>query len=73
MKIAIIGAGAIGSLVAGYLKLKGEDVFLVGRPDTVKAITENGLSISGRRGDFKVDIPIYKTLLCLLFIWINMF
>jgi 2-dehydropantoate 2-reductase len=63
MKIAVIGAGAIGSLVAGYLKLKGEDVFLAGRPNAVKAITENGLKISGIRGDFKVNIPAHKTLL----------
>jgi len=63
MKIAVIGAGAIGSLVAGYLKLQGEDVYLVGRAEAVKAVTENGLRISGSRGDFKVDIGIYEMLI----------
>jgi len=63
MNIAVIGAGAIGSLAASYLKLKGEDVYLVGRPDGVKAVTENGLRISGVRGDFKVDIGIYEMLI----------
>lgn len=62
MKIAVIGAGAIGSLVAGYLKLKGEDVYLVARPDAVNAISKNGLKISGCRGDFKVNIGIYESL-----------
>ncbi|MCX5700403.1 MAG: ketopantoate reductase family protein [Candidatus Omnitrophica bacterium] len=62
MKIAVIGAGAIGSLVAGYLKLKGEDVYLVGRPATVKAIKENGLKISGCRGEFKASVDIYEML-----------
>jgi 2-dehydropantoate 2-reductase len=63
MRIAVIGAGAIGSLVAGYLKLKGEDVYLVARPDALKSGGENGLKISGARGDFKVDISIYDTLI----------
>ena len=63
MKIAVIGAGAIGSLVAGYLKLKGEDVYLVGRAEAVKPVAESGLKISGIRGDFKVDIGIYDSLI----------
>jgi len=62
MKIAVIGAGAIGCLVAGYLKNKGEEVTLVGRIAAVNAIKENGLSISGVRGDFKVRISISDTL-----------
>ncbi|MFA5286698.1 MAG: 2-dehydropantoate 2-reductase [Candidatus Omnitrophota bacterium] len=57
MKIAVIGAGAIGALVAGYLKLKGEDVLLVGRPESIRAINKDGLKISGVRGSFKVEIP----------------
>lgn len=56
MKIAVIGAGAIGALVAGYLKLKGEDVSLVGRPESIRAINKDGLKISGIRGDFKFEI-----------------
>ena len=58
MKIAVIGAGAIGSLVAGYLKLKGEDVTLVGRLDSVMAIREHSLRISGVRGEYKIPIDI---------------
>lgn len=55
MKIAVIGAGAIGSLVVGYLKLKGEDISLVGHSSSVKAIQEKGLEISGVRGNFRID------------------
>jgi 2-dehydropantoate 2-reductase len=62
MKIAVVGAGAIGNLVAGYLKLKGEDVTLVGRPDSVRAIKKEGLRISGVRGDFHVNLEVYERL-----------
>lgn len=62
MKITVIGAGAIGSLVAGYLKLKNEDVSLVGHRDSVKAIQEKGLQISGVRGNFNLKIDIAEKL-----------
>jgi len=62
MRIAVIGAGAIGCLAAGYLKEKGEEVTLVGRAQAVNAIKENGLGISGVRGDFKIQISISDTL-----------
>lgn len=62
MKIAVIGAGAIGALIAGYLKLKGEDVSLVGRPEAVCIINKEGLKISGVRGNFKVDIFAHEVL-----------
>jgi 2-dehydropantoate 2-reductase len=51
MKIAVIGAGAIGSVVAGYLAKAGEDVLLVGRKDQVDAINQNGLLVKGIRGE----------------------
>jgi len=62
MRIAVIGAGAIGCLAAGYLKEKGEEVTLVGRGSAVKPIKENGLAISGVRGNFLVRIDISDTL-----------
>ena len=45
MKIAVIGGGAIGSVVAGFLAKEGEDVLLVARQAHVDAINENGLTI----------------------------
>ncbi|MDP2927286.1 MAG: 2-dehydropantoate 2-reductase, partial [Candidatus Omnitrophota bacterium] len=62
MRIAVIGAGAIGCLVAGYLKERGEEVTLVGRGSTVKAINEQGIAISGVRGNFLVRVSIADTL-----------
>ncbi len=62
MKIAVIGAGAIGCLVAGYLKEKGEEVSLVGRGLVVNAIKENGLVISGVRGTIKARVSISDSL-----------
>lgn len=62
MKIAVIGAGAIGNLVAGYLKLKDEAVSLVGRAHSVAAINKNGLSISGVRGNVKVTLMVSERL-----------
>ncbi|MFA6281901.1 MAG: 2-dehydropantoate 2-reductase [Candidatus Omnitrophota bacterium] len=62
MKIAVIGAGAIGGLVAGYLKEQGEDVILVGTKEAVNAINKNGLRISGARGELKVNIQAFASL-----------
>lgn len=73
MKIAVIGAGAIGGVVAGYLKLKCEDICIIGHAESIKAINEKGLEISGVRGnlntkinascelDFKPDLVILAT------------
>lgn len=60
MKIAVIGAGAIGGLVAGYLKLKQEEVSLVGHPAAVLAIKKSGLEISGVRGELKIGLPVQE-------------
>lgn len=56
MRIAVIGAGAIGAVVAGYLTKAGQDVLLVGRPDQVKAIKANGLTINGARGNENIRV-----------------
>jgi 2-dehydropantoate 2-reductase len=50
MKIAVIGAGAIGSVVAAYLSKAGLDVTLIGKKDQVDVISENGLHVRGVRG-----------------------
>jgi 2-dehydropantoate 2-reductase len=62
MKIAVIGAGAIGGLVAGYLKLQNEDVILLGRPEVVQAVRQKGLEISGARGNFSIPISATEKL-----------
>ena len=62
MKIAVIGAGAIGGLICGYLKNKGEDVILIGHADSIQPIKENGLKISGVRGNFNLRIDVAEKL-----------
>ncbi|MBI3991076.1 MAG: 2-dehydropantoate 2-reductase [Candidatus Omnitrophica bacterium] len=62
MKISVIGAGAIGNLVAGYLRLKGQDVSLIGRDDSVGVIREKGLQISGVRRNFNIKIDASERL-----------
>ena len=62
MKIAVIGAGAIGGLIAGYLRHRGETVLLVGRQEALEAISRHGLDISGFRGDLNVKIDILPVL-----------
>jgi 2-dehydropantoate 2-reductase len=62
VKVAVIGAGAIGGLVAAYLKDKGEDVLLVARPQTAKKIQADGLKVSGCRGSLQVKIEAVERL-----------
>jgi len=54
MKIIILGAGGVGSLVGGFLS-KQNDVVLIGREAHVNEINKNGLTISGAVNEnFKV-------------------
>ncbi|TFF68467.1 2-dehydropantoate 2-reductase [Candidatus Thorarchaeota archaeon] len=56
MRIAIMGAGAIGSLYGGSLKMAGHDVVLIGRPNHVVSINQSGLKFSGVLGEHSIDI-----------------
>ncbi len=56
MTIAVIGAGAIGAVVAGFLTKSGQDVLLVGRPSQVEAIEADGLTIKGVRGTETIKV-----------------
>ena len=51
MRVCILGAGGLGSLVGGMLAESGVRVTLVGRPDHVEAIRSHGLVIAGIRGE----------------------
>lgn len=61
-KIAIIGGGAIGSVMAGYLTQAGEEVILVGKKDQVLSIHEKGLTIEGVRGKKTVSVKAVERL-----------
>lgn len=47
MKFAVIGLGAIGSIIGGLLTKSGEDVVLIGKKNQVEAINKNGIKIDG--------------------------
>ncbi len=51
MRVCILGAGGLGSIVGGYLAQSGVEVVLIARPAHVEAIRRGGLRISGRRGE----------------------
>lgn len=54
MSIAIMGAGAIGSVIGGMLARQGHRVTLVGRKSHMDAISQSGLHISGIWGEHTV-------------------
>jgi 2-dehydropantoate 2-reductase len=58
MKVAVIGSGAIGGVVAGYLVDKGEQTLLVAHPEHVASISQNGLTIEGARGRLSIRLPV---------------
>lgn len=45
LKVLVMGAGAVGSIVGGYLAIGGCDVTLVGRQKHIEAINRDGLCI----------------------------
>lgn len=55
MRILIMGAGAIGSVVGGLMAQAGHRVVLVGREAHMKAIRERGLRITGIWGEHHVS------------------
>jgi 2-dehydropantoate 2-reductase len=50
VKTVIVGAGALGSVIGGYVAQAGEDVTLIARKAHVEAIRARGLEIGGVRG-----------------------
>jgi len=50
MKIGIIGTGAIGGLMLGYLSEKEHEILCTGRPYQVTSFLKDGLVIEGVRG-----------------------
>jgi 2-dehydropantoate 2-reductase len=54
IKIAVVGAGAIGNLLGGLWTRAGEDVTMVVRPSRVEALRASGLRASGLAGEFHV-------------------
>ena len=57
MRIGIIGAGAIGSVVGGMLTKAGHDVTLIDQwPEHIETMRKNGLRLSGTCGDHTIRV-----------------
>ena len=50
MRIAVVGAGAIGGYLGGWLSAAGEDVTFIARGANLDAITKNGMRVIGEDG-----------------------
>jgi 2-dehydropantoate 2-reductase len=53
VKVAVLGAGAIGAYVGASLSRAGVEVHLVARGPHLEAIRESGVRVSSPRGDFE--------------------
>jgi len=54
MKIAIVGAGGVGGYFGAQLAEHGHEVHLIARGNHLKAIKENGLTVTSPNGDLHV-------------------
>jgi len=54
MRMLVMGAGALGTVVGGFMAKAGHDVTLVGRPRNMDAIRAHGLRITGIWGEHHV-------------------
>jgi len=66
MKFAVIGLGAIGSIIGGLLTKSGEDVVLIGKKNQVELINQKGIRINGIDGSIFVENVHASTDLSLL-------
>ena len=57
MRVAVVGAGAIGGYVGAALARGGADVSLIARGDHLAAIQSHGVTVHSPRGDFHVHPP----------------
>lgn len=59
MQILVVGAGAVGSLIAAYLAQAGQDVVLTDAAgERLTAVGRDGVRVTGFRGDFTAQIPV---------------
>jgi 2-dehydropantoate 2-reductase len=55
VRIAVFGAGAVGSYFGGRLAQAGESVVFIARGRTLEALRQNGLKVESIAGDFTVS------------------
>ena len=54
MRVLVLGAGAIGSVLGGFLARSGHDITLLGRAWHLDAVRQQGLTITGLWGEHQV-------------------
>ncbi len=57
MKVAVVGAGAIGAFVGACLARGGTETHLVARGPHLEAMRRDGVRVTGALGDFTVEVP----------------
>src|ERR1700750_2510005 len=57
MRVAVLGAGAIGAYVGAALARGGTDVHLIARRDNLEAIRANGVKVLSDAGDCERPPP----------------
>src|SRR3984885_14446992 len=62
MKVAVMGAGAVGCHFGGLVARAGHDVVLIGRPQHVEAIERQGLRLETKTFDERVRDNVRGTL-----------
>lgn len=62
MRIAVIGAGAVGGTLAALLDRAGHDVEVTARGDNLAAIKEHGLRLDGGWGEHVAQVEAHETL-----------
>ena len=61
-RIAIVGAGAVGSALGALLHRAGGNVVLIARPAHTAAIRQHGLRVDGDGGDFIAPVEAVESL-----------
>ena len=62
VKIAVIGAGAIGGITAAFLSRAGYDVEAVCKYDEITKKTNEAIDIKGVRGELKIPVKAVRTI-----------
>lgn len=58
MRVVVLGAGGVGSVVAGYLARAGYDVVMIARPGHAAKVQQDGLQVIGLE-KFHVQVPAF--------------
>jgi 2-dehydropantoate 2-reductase len=57
MRVAVVGAGAVGGAFGGLLAIAGQDVSFIARGAHLRAIQDHGLRLEGSQGRQTVSVP----------------